>query len=273
MTEMIFFWLALGCYVISGAVYMSVFALRWKRLSTAGIILAASGLLFHTVSLGIRWSMAGHGPYMSTFEILSSTVWTAILLFLFLEFRIKGFAALGAAVMPLSFIMMGFALLGSREAKTLPPSLRSSWLVVHVIFAKLTIAAILIATALAVFYLLKKAYEPETGFLARLPSVAKLDDLSYRLVAFGFIALTIMVITGAIWANNAWGSYWSWDPTQTWSLVLWFIYGIYLHGRITFRWQGSISAWYIIFAFAVSLMTFFILPYFIKSLHAKYMIG
>ncbi len=273
MTELLFFWTALGCYVLSSIAITVMIVFSREGLRKPGIVLAVGGLLFHTVSLVIRWSVTGHGPYMSTFEILSSTAWTAVLLFLVLQWRIKSFVNLGAAVLPLSFLMMGFALMGSTEAKTLPPSLRSTWLVVHVIFAKLTIAAILVATAFAVFYLLKKAGDTDRGILARVPSPAVLDDYGYRLVAFGFIATTIMIITGAIWANNSWGTYWSWDPTQTWSLVLWFVYGIYLHGRVTFRWRGTLSAWYIIAAFAFSLMTYFILPYFIKSLHSKYMIG
>ena len=111
------------------------------------------------------------------------------------------------------------------------------------------------------------------GILAKLPSPAMLDDYCYRVTAFGFITLTIMIITGSIWANNSWGSYWDWDPTETWSLVVWFVYGIYLHGRITFRWKGFISAWYIIGAFIFSIVAFFIIPYFVKSLHSQYMVG
>ena len=127
------------------------------------------------------------------------------------------------------------------------------------------------------FYLLKSNRKiikfNSSSFLEKLPSPSILDDYCYKLVALGFISLTIMIITGAVWANNSWGSYWSWDPTQSWSLFVWIVYGLYLHGRITFRWQGTISAWYVILAFVFSVVAFFVLPYFVKSLHSQYMVG
>ena len=273
MTEMIFFWLALGCYVISSVTYIVALTFARERARGLGQVFAVAGLVLHAVSMVIRWRIVGHGPYLNTYEILSSTAWTAVVLFILLQWREKGFANLGAAIMPIAFILMGFALIGSTEAKNIPPTLRSIWLVVHVIFAKLTIAALLVATGIAILYLMKKHMSEDSAMLKRLPSLAVLDDYGYRLVAFGFIVITIMIITGAIWANNAWGSYWTWEPAQTWSLVLWLVYGIYLHGRVTFRWSGEVAAWYIVFAFVFSIATFFVMPYYIKGLHAKYMVG
>lgn len=274
MMESIFFWLALGMYVLSSIFYIWVLAFTKDRIRKYAILFAIAGLVFHSISLGMRWVVTGHGPYISTYEILSSNVWIAVLFYLLFQWRYRLFMNLGAGVMPLAFIMMGFALLGSQEVKLLTPTLRSAWLVVHIVFAKLTVAAMMVAVVLSIFYLLKQNKdEAKSGFLMRLPSLGMLDDYTYRLVAFGFITLTIMIITGAIWANNSWGSYWAWDPTETWSLVVWFVYGLYLHGRITFRWQGKISSWYVILAFVFSIIAFFVLPYFVKSLHSQYMVG
>jgi cytochrome c-type biogenesis protein CcsB len=274
MTEAVFFWFALGCYVLSAIAYIIALIFGKDGLRKTGVGLGILGLMIHTVSLAIRWSETGHGPYISTYEIMSSNVWIAVLFFLVFQWKYRRFASLGAVVMPLSFLMMGFALMGSREAKMLPPSLRSAWLVVHIIFAKLTVAAMFIAVAMAVFYLMKKGREDSrSGILSRLPEPRILDDYSYRVVAFGFVSLTIMIVTGVIWGNYAWGSYWSWEPAQTWSLVVWLVYGIFMHGRVTFRWKGSISAWYIILAFLFSLLAFFVIPYFVKGLHSKYMVG
>lgn len=271
--EILFFWGALGCYVVSSLAYMTVFAFGRERCRQWGIGLAGTGLLFHTVSLALRWIETGHGPYISTYEVLSSDVWITVAFFLIFQWRIRKFAGLGVLVMPLSFLMMGFALLGSREVRLLPPSLRSAWLVVHIIFAKLTVASLLVAVALAIAYLAKEDTEPaKEGFLARLPGTGILDDYIYRLTAFGFVALTIMIVTGIIWGNYAWGSYWSWDPAQTWSLVVWIVYGLYMHGRITFRWRGRVSSWYIILAFLFSIVAFFVMPYFVKDLHSQYMV-
>lgn len=270
--EITFFWGALGCYVLSSLAYMTVFAFGRERCRQWGIGLAGAGLLLHTVSLALRWIETGHGPYISTYEVFSSDVWITVAFFLFFQWRSRKFAGLGVLVMPLSFLMMGFALLGSREVRLLPPSLRSAWLVVHIVFAKLTVASLLVAVALAIAYLVKEDKEPaKEGVLARLPGPGILDDYIYRMTAFGFVALTIMIVTGIIWGNYAWGSYWSWDPAQTWSLVVWIVYGLYMHGRITFRWRGRVSSWYIIFAFLFSIAAFFVMPYFVKDLHSQYM--
>ncbi len=274
MIEIIFYWLAVSGYMFSSIAYAGGLAFSKDKLRKAGIVFAVTGLFLHSMSLGIRWLHTSHGPYISTYEILSSNVWTTVLFFLIFQWWFKRFVNLGVIVMPFSLIMMGFALMGSQEAKSLPPTLQSAWLIVHIIFAKLTVASMVVAAAMSVFYLLKKGKDSiDTGILAKVPAPGVLDDYSYRLVAFGFITLTIMIITGAIWANNSWGSYWSWDPTETWSLVVWFVYGIYLHGRVTFRWKGTISAWYIILAFIFSVIAFFIIPYFVKSLHSAYMTG
>jgi cytochrome c-type biogenesis protein CcsB len=274
MIEVVFFWLALAAYVISSIGYMISMVFGKERFRRGAVFAAVAGLILHTVSLCVRWYETGHGPYISTFEILSSNVWITVLFFLIFQWRILKMAGLGILVMPLSFLMMGFALTGSRDVRLLPPSLRSAWLLVHIVFAKLTVAAMLVAVALSVFYLLKrKRVGSESGLLSRLPDVRMLDDYSYRLVVFSFIALTIMIITGVIWGNYAWGSYWSWDPAQTWSLVVWFVYGIYLHGRMTFRWNGVLSSWFVILAFFFCIFTFFIMPYFVKDLHSQYMVG
>ena len=274
MTQTIFYWLAIAGYVLSSIAYAAGLAFAKEKCKKAGIPLAIAGLVFHTISLGARWAFTGHGPYISTYEILSSNAWIAVLFFMLFQWKFKRFANLGVIVMPLSFLMMGFALMGSQEARELPPTLISAWLWVHIIFAKLMVSSMFIAVAMSVFYLLKKNKDDITeGLLSKVPGIKVLDDYSYRLVAFGFITLTIMIITGAIWANDSWGSYWSWAPTQTWSLVVWFVYGLYLHGRITFHWKGSLSAWYIILAFVFSIVAFFLLPYLTDGIHSSYMVG
>ena len=274
MWSFLLFWCAVIFYVAStvGYVVALIFCQdRWRRWGTW---LAGSGLLAHTVSLGLRWVQTGHGPYINTFEILSSDVWIAVSFFLVLQAAFPRLAPLGAVVMPTAFLMMGFALMGTTEAKALPPTLRSGWLAVHVIFAKLMVASMIVAVALSIFYLLnRKGGNRYKGRIAKLPAPGVLDDYAYRVTAFGFIALTVMIIAGSIWANYSWGEYWSWDPTETWSLVVWLIYGLYLHGRITFRWRGTTSAWYLVASFAFAIIAFFVIPYFVKSLHSQYMVG
>lgn len=273
ITSFVLFWCAIIFYVASSVGYAGALTFGRSGWRIWGGRLACAGLLAHSVSLGFRWAQTGHGPYINTFEILSSDVWIAVAFFLILQKSFRRLEPLGAVVMPIAFLMMGFALMGSTEAQALPPSLRSGWLAVHVIFAKLMVASMITAVALSVFYLLKsKGVSRAQDFLDRLPGTGVLDDYAYRVTAFGFIALTVMIIAGSIWANYSWGEYWSWDPTETWSLVVWFVYGLYLHGRITFRWKGSWSAWYLLGAFVFALIAFFVIPYFVKSLHSQYMV-
>lgn len=262
---------AVALYVVSAVLFAARLLTSRPAVTAVARGLAALGLAVHSVALAVRWSQTGHGPYVNTYEVLSSDAWLVVLLFSILQLRFKWIATLGAIVMPLAFLLLGAAFTGSDEVRRLTPIFRSSWLVVHILFAKLTVASIALASALALAFLVKEGRDDGPGWLARLPVSAVLDDYSYRFVAFGFIALTCMIIAGAIWANASWGSYWSWDPTETWSLVVWLVYGLYLHGRVTFRWKGKISAYFVVGAFAFSLVAFFVFPYLVKGQHTQYM--
>ncbi len=264
---------AIGAYVASAVLFASRLLTSRAWIPAAARVAAVLGLAVHAGAIAVRWRVTGHGPYVNTYEVLSSDAWVVVLAFLVFQLRFRWLASLGVLVMPVAFLMLGAGLMGSEEVKRLPPTLQSSWLVVHILFAKLTVASMAIAAAIAVVFLLKERGGEGPEWLVRLPSPDVLDDYGYRLVAFGFIALSNMIIAGAIWANASWGSYWSWDPTETWSLVVWFVYGLYLHGRVTFRWRGRISAWFIVGSFAFSLVAFFVLPYFVKGQHSQYMTG
>lgn len=264
---------AIACYAASAVLFAARLLTTRASVPLAARAAALLGLVLHGGAIALRWAETGHGPYINTYEVLSSDAWVVVAAFLLFQLRYRWLANLGALVMPIAFLMMGAGLMGSDEVKRLPPTLQSSWLVVHILFAKLTVAAIAIASAIAIVFLVKEKGRAGAGWLQRMPAPDVLDDYGYRLVAFGFIMLSCMIIAGAIWANASWGSYWSWDPTETWSLVVWFVYGLYLHGRVTFRWRGRISAWFIVGSFAFSLVAFFVLPYFVKGQHSQYMTG
>jgi cytochrome c-type biogenesis protein CcsB len=148
--------------------------------------------------------------------------------------------------------------------------LQSNWLTAHVITCFLGYAAFALAFSLSLLYLLKsRGGEGAGGFLeTRLPSSSLLDDYSYRLIAVGFPMLTLGIITGAAWANEAWGSYWSWDPKETWSLIIWLIYAAYLHARLARGWQGRRAAWLSVFGFAATLFCYLGVNLFLSGLHS-----
>ena len=160
-----------------------------------------------------------------------------------------------------------------RIAQAIPPALKSQWLTFHVITAMLAYGAFAVSFGLGIMYLLK-AKKPEdrstktSRQASRMPSLEVLDDLSYRIVGFAFPLLTLCIITGAIWANYAWGTYWSWDPKETWSLITWIIYAGYLHARLMYGWKGRRAAWLVVFGFLAVLFTFFGVNYFLPGLHS-----
>lgn len=273
MADKVLLFVVIGCYVASTVLFAGLTLSDRRGLRRGALAVATLGLGLHAVAIGIRWAAAGHGPYINTYEVLSSNAWVLVLAFLLLQLRYGWVTSLGPLVMAVAFLMLGAGLMGSEEVKRLPPTLQSSWLIVHILFAKLMVTSIALASGIGIVFLIKERRREQPAWLARMPAPAVLDDYGYRLVAFAFITLSCMIIAGAIWANASWGSYWSWDPTETWSLVVWFVYGLYLHGRVTFRWRGRISAWFVVISFCLLLVAFFVLPYFVRGQHSQYMTG
>jgi len=206
---------------------------------------------------------------MAKYEVLSSISWVSILMFLLMVRKIPKLIATGVVVVPLSFLLMTIGLFTDPSLRKLPPALSGVWLVMHVIFNKLAAGAGLIALGTAVMYLLKKR-QPEKELYQKLPSLEVLDEYSYKFIAFGFIFWSITTVAGSIWANQAWGRYWGWDPIETWSIITWLLYGLYLHLRYFFKWQGTRAAWLLILCFVTSVATIFLIPIIVESLHSSY---
>jgi len=254
--------------LIVGTVFGSV---RWQRL---GMTLVWGSLLLNTATIAVRWQNVGHGPYISRYEVLLSNTWVATALYLFFSRVWPVVTIVGGAVMPIILLGLGAVYLSPSEIVYLSPSQRSAWLIVHIAFAKLTSGALLVATGLSIAYLLKQ--RPAYGRCSwqdRLPAPEKCDDLSYKMTACAFVFSSIMIISGSIWGNQLWGRYWGWDPLETWSLVVWLVYGLYLHLRITYRFKGEMSAYFIIGAFLFTLVSFFVLPYILDTIHNAYMVN
>ena len=154
-------------------------------------------------------------------------------------------------------MMIGNAVLGNPVHQPLSPPYKSNWLWLHILFAWVAYGAFCVAAGLALVYLLKMRKtdkESEPAFYERLPALGVLEDLILKLIIFGFIALTVQIGAGALWAYSLWGRYWGWDPIETWSLITWLIYGIYIHLAVTLGWNGKKMAWLAI----ASLLSLFI---------------
>jgi cytochrome c-type biogenesis protein CcsB len=243
----------------------------WGRLAS---FTALFGLLAHTTSLIIRWVESynlgiGHIPLSNLYESLVFFAWAIMLLYLIVEWRTKS-KVLGTFVVPFAFLLMAYASLSpDNNIQPLIPALQSNWLTSHVITCFMGYAAFTISCALSLMYLLKgsKRGNSSKTLLRFIPALDILDELNYQMVVFGFVFLTLGIITGAVWAQYAWGSYWSWDPKETWSLVTWFIYAVILHTRFIRGWRGKRIAIMVIIGFVSVLFTYLGVNY-LPGLHS-----
>jgi cytochrome c-type biogenesis protein CcsB len=241
-----------------------------KESSRLMLFATGAGFIIHSVSIIYRYIAAGHLPITSMHEASSFFAWCIVLIFFFLEYRYK-IGIMGSFILPMVFILMLSSSVLPREIRPLSPVLQSYWLGIHTFLAFLGNAAFAVACGIGIMYLLQEHYlkSKHLGDLfKRLPSLQVLDEINYKLITLGFPLLTLAIITGALWAESAWGSYWRWDPKEVWSLITWFIYALVLHVRLTAGWRGKRAAILSIIGFLVILFTFFGVNLLLKSLHA-----
>ena len=247
---------------------------RNRAAGLLGDLLVLAGLLLHVFTIGHRWVESyrlgvGHAPFSNLYESMVFFSWTIALIFL-LAVRKLNARILGVFVMPLVFLTLASTSLMKGSIEPLMPALQSNWLTAHVITCFLGYAGFAVAFCVNILYLFKsRKGEGEGGaVLKALPSAEVLDDFSYRMIAVGFPMLSLGIITGAAWANSAWGTYWSWDPKETWSLIVWLIYAAYLHARITRDWRGKRAAWLSILGFLGTLFCYLGVNLLLSGLHS-----
>ena len=281
MNETTLVGICIWIYLASWVLYLVHSIVRHKGSGRAADVLALSGLLLHTVSIALRWVEShrlgiGHAPFSNLYESMLFFSWTIVLIYLISLKRLQS-RLLGAVVMPLGFLALASTSLMDREIQPLVPALQSNWLTAHVITCFLGYAAFAVAFGVSLLYLWKvkelKVKEKARGvsedsLFRRLPSAEVLDEFSYRIIGVGFPLLTLGIVTGAAWANSAWGSYWSWDPKETWSLIVWLIYAAYLHARIARGWRGRRSAWLSVVGFCATLFCYLGVNLLLSGLHS-----
>ena len=259
------FWL----YLFATGFYVVYLFKKDTGIGKIGTLLLAVGFVFHTGSLAVRWSVSGHPPFLSFYEYMLSVTWGAALVYLVAELITKN-RTYGSFFVPLIefFTLLTYRLPSHMES--VMPALRSGWRVPHVGTAILAYSAFALAFVVAIMYLLReRAGDSETSFWgSRLPALKVLDQTVYRTIAFGFMMQTALVITGAVWAQFAWGRYWGWDPKETWSLITWLIYAAYLHTRVTMGWRGRKSAVVVIVGFLAVIFTFWGCNTLLSGLHS-----
>jgi cytochrome c-type biogenesis protein CcsB len=276
-TETILVLATLALYAVTFALSMAGLVTERPRLERAGRWTALAGFAVHTAALAVRWIGSGHAPIAIPYENASSGAWSIVLLTLAAPRRWSLFRAAGAGAVALALVILGWGIMQPAPVAPMSPSLRSAWLYVHVFFAMTAYGAFSVASGAALAYLWKTrragaSVGPDTAPSppAPLPRSAgargdprppgALDDLdraAYRYVVFGFITCAVMIASGAIWARDLWGAYWSWDPVETWSLLAWLGYAVLIHLRVTYGWRGRRFAWFALFAVAFVVIAYF----------------
>lgn len=267
--EGVLFWLAVFTYTFSFLVYLAMSIFKREKWSIYGWSLLLGAFTFHSLSIATRWVETGHPPVMGRFENNLAGAWFVILIIFALNRWLKRTNLFGLFLIPLALIMLGVGVMATPELQPLSPPFKSNWLWIHVIFAWFAYSSFAAAGGLGFVYLLKERAPAEgekTVILRLFPQLALLDDILLKFISFGFISQTLMLIAGSIWANGLWGSYWSWDLIETWSLVTWLAYGIILHFRLTLGWKGRRIAWLALAALFTVIITFWGIG-FISKLH------
>jgi|HubBroStandDraft_3_1064219.scaffolds.fasta_scaffold01415_2 cytochrome c-type biogenesis protein CcsB len=247
---------------------------RWVQ---AAMALAAVAVTAHTTAVVTRGFAVHRAPWGNMYEFVTALTCFAAIFFLFVMIRYRAWA-LGVFVMGAVVLTLGLAeTLIYTAAGDLVPALQSYWLDIHVTAMTVATGIFFVSAVLGCVYLAVDRYDrrvaagkaaPGNGIVRRLPSIEQLDRLTYRTVVFGFPVWTFGVIAGAIWADQAWGRYWGWDPVETWAFITWVLYAAFLHARATAGWRGRRAQYIQLLGFASLMFNILVVQVFIAGLHS-----
>ena len=247
---------------------------RWVL---AALALSSAGVLAHTAAVITRGLAVHRAPWGNMYEFVTALTCVAAIFFLFAMIRYRAWT-LGVFVMGAVVVTLGLAeTLIYTAAGELVPALQSYWLDIHVTAMTLATGIFFVAAVLGFVYLWVDRYAkrvaagraaPDNGIIRRLPSIEQIDRLTYRTIVFGFPVWTFGVIAGAIWADQAWGRYWGWDPVETWAFITWVLYAAFLHARATAGWRGRRAHYIQLLGFTSLIFNILVVQVFIAGLHS-----
>jgi len=260
----------------------------WRSVSEAGnwvrtaMGLSILGVTAHVIAVVTRGLAVHRAPWGNMYEFITALTCIAALFFVYVMIRYRAWA-LGVFVMGAVVLTLGLAqTLIYTKAAPLVPALQSYWLSIHVTAMTLATGVFFVAAVLGILYIVADRYrarvaagkaQPGNGLIARIPSADQLDKLTYRTVIFGFPVWTFGVIAGAIWADQAWGRYWGWDPVETWAFITWVLYAAYLHARATAGWRGMRAHIIQLLGFASLATNMLVVQVFITGMHSYAGVG
>jgi cytochrome c-type biogenesis protein CcsB len=272
---MIFYWISLS------------FSKNQAFFQIGKLFILFSNILF-TITLLSRWIGEGYFPLSNLYESLIFLSWGISSVHLFVEQKTKS-RLIGSITSPILFFLSGFSSLtlpvDMQKALPLVPSLQSNWLMMHVSMMMVSYSTLILGSLLSILYLALTFFNSKKPFsflsntknnislntsinTSKISILETVDIWSYRIIGLGFPFLTIGIISGAVWANEAWGSYWSWDPKETWALITWLVFAVYLHSRLLKGWQGEKAAIVGSFGFFVIWICYLGVNFLGKGLHS-----
>jgi cytochrome c-type biogenesis protein CcsB len=252
---------------------------RWV---VAAVALAAVGAAAHTTAVITRGLAVHRAPWGNMYEFVTALTCVAAIFFLFAMIRYRAWT-LGVFVMGAVVVTLGLAeTLIYTAPGDLVPALQSYWLDIHVTAMTLATGIFFVSAVLGFVYLWVDRYTrrvaagraaPGNGIVRRLPGIEQLDRLTYRTIVFGFPVWTFGVIAGAIWADQAWGRYWGWDPVETWAFITWVLYAAFLHARATAGWRGRRAHYVQLLGFTSLIFNILVVQVFIAGMHSYAGVG
>lgn len=252
-------------YFVSALVSHFGVVTRKDRAASLGLALTVLGAVLHAAVIIQRWVVSGQPPMVQLYDLTLMYSWLIIVVALVLSvrFSVMWLRSVTAAIGALALAGMSFM---DASVKPLVPALQSNWLTIHVATSFVSYAGLTVSFILAVAFLVGQARKSAPDPSGKLTE--QYESLVYKCVLFGFPLLTVAIVTGAVWAKSAWGTYWSWDPKEVWSLITWLIYAIYLHVRLRPKWRGKRAIILNMVGFAAMLFTWFGVNYLLSGLHS-----
>lgn len=263
--ELLLLWSGLALYALACTWAITILIIRGET-SKFVLPIMFLGFSLHTTAIIVRWINFGYGPFVTMFEILSSNIWSFVLIWLICYYKLKKVRKALVTICPIFFMMMGWLLLSNPGKTFFPSTYYTVWLYIHVGFGKIFLGSVLIAVAMATTQLLRLTGIGRWMFKS-IPNDNALSELSFRFLALALVFDTLMLISGAIWAQDAWGRYWNWDSLEVWSLISWILLALVLHTRLALELSNKIGAILIIAVFCVAFVTFFGLPFISQTAH------
>lgn len=252
-------WGGLACYAASAsALLYRLLAGRAPGRTVLGLL--GLGVLALAAVVALRWLRVGHGPFLSLFEILLSNLLTLGLVYALAYWRWPLLRPSATVALPILLLLGVWIVFVPRGATPLPPTYENPWLWVHVTMGKVFLGTCLVAVGLAGVLLARRWRVLPAGWLGGAPEPA-LDALAWRFLAVALLFHSLMLIAGAVWAQDAWGRYWAWDPLETWAFVTWLAMVVTLHLRVTYRVPQWLGWGLIVGVFALAFVTFFGVPF------------